>query len=163
MSTPAGGERGLTGGEIALVESVFGAAVACAGVRLRRRRFLPFQPVRVVMAPMGHLHFHPASPHWHEDFSKASMPLQGLFIHEMTHVWQAQRLGRWYLPLRRHPFCRYDYTLLPGKPLTAYGLEQQAEIVAHAFLARTGFRIPPLAEAAELDRLARTVPNPQGA
>ena len=28
---------------------------------------------------------------------------QGFFIHEMTHVWQAQKGGRFYLPLMRHP------------------------------------------------------------
>ena len=49
----------------------------------------------------------------------------------MTHVWQAQTSGRFYLPLMRHPFCRYGYRLKPGKPFERYGLEQQAEIVAH--------------------------------
>ena len=49
----------------------------------------------------------------------------------MTHVWQAQREGRLYLPLMRHPFCRYAYEFEPGKPFRRYGLEQQAEIVRH--------------------------------
>ena len=56
----------------------------------------------------------------------------------MTHVWQAQAKGRFYLPLMRHPFCRYDYVLKPGKPFDRYGLEQQAEIVTHRFLADRG-------------------------
>jgi hypothetical protein len=56
----------------------------------------------------------------------------------MTHVWQAQRSGRFYLPLMRHPFCRYDYRLTPGKPFLEYGIEQQAEIVRHRFLADHG-------------------------
>jgi hypothetical protein len=60
----------------------------------------------------------------------------------MTHVWQSQRNGRLHLPLRRHPFCRYDYVLKPGWPLTRYGIEQQAEIVRHAFLLRRGV-VPP--------------------
>lgn len=93
------------------------------------------------MAPCGHLHFHPRSPHYREDFSAADLLLQGLFIHEMTHVWQTQCKGRWYLPLMRHPFCRYRYTLVPGQPLDRYGIEQQAEIVRHAFLLRHGCRI----------------------
>src|SRR3546814_14560871 len=66
---------------------------------------------------------------------------------EMTHVWQAQRGGRWYLPLMRHPFCRYAYDIVPGKPFRRYGLEQQAEIVRHAFLLRRGVPVegkPPL-------------------
>ena len=38
----------------------------------------------------------------------------------------------------RHPFCRYDYRLEPGKPFERYGLEQQAEIIRHRFLADHG-------------------------
>ena len=59
----------------------------------------------------------------------------------MTHVWQAQRKGDWYLVLMRHPFCRYSYSLKPGWPLERYGLEQQAEIVRHAFLVRNGVKV----------------------
>jgi hypothetical protein len=93
------------------------------------------------MAPCGHLHFHPHSASYADDFASADLALQGHFIHEMTHVWQTQCRGRWYLPLMRHPFCRYGYTLKPGWPLTRYGLEQQAEIVRHAFLLRRGAAI----------------------
>jgi hypothetical protein len=94
------------------------------------------------MAPCGHLHFHPRSANYADDFSQAALSLQGHFIHEMTHVWQAQSRGRWYLPLMRHPFCRYDYMLRAGWPLIRYGIEQQAEIVRHAFLMRHGIAIP---------------------
>lgn len=59
----------------------------------------------------------------------------------MTHVWQAQRSGKWWLPLMRHPFCRYAYDYVPGKPFTRYGIEQQAEIVRHAFLIKRGQRV----------------------
>lgn len=90
------------------------------------------------MAPDGNIWFHPRGPHWRANFADADIAAQGLFIHEMTHVWQAQRCGRWYLPLMRHPFCRYGYRLKPGRPLLHYGLEQQAEIVRHAFLIRRG-------------------------
>ncbi len=96
---------------------------------------------------MGHLHFHPASDSYCDDFAHADLHLQGHFIHEMTHVWQTQARGRWYLVLRRHPLCRYDYALKPGWPLERYGLEQQAEIVRHAFLLSRGVPVvgaPPL-------------------
>lgn len=99
------------------------------------------------MAPCGHVHFHPKSPWYCDDFSQAPQDRQGLFIHEMTHVWQAQIRGRFYLPLNRHPFCRYDYSLKPGWALDRYGIEQQAEIVRHVFLLRRGHRVagaPPL-------------------
>ena len=64
--------------------------------------------------------------------------MQGLFIHEMTHVWQAQTRGRWYLVLMRHPFATYSYSLKPGWLLERYGLEQQAEIVRHYWLLTQG-------------------------
>lgn len=87
------------------------------------------------MAPMGNIYFHPNGGGWSEDFSKEPLRAQGFFIHELTHVWQAQKGGRFYLPLARHPFCRYRYEIVPGRPFTRYGLEQQAEIVRHIFMA----------------------------
>ena len=78
---------------------------------------------------------------------------QGLFIHELTHVWQTQTRGDWYLLLNRHPFCRYDYSLKPGWKLERYGIEQQAEIVRHAFLLRRGLRLPGAADPAAYDLL----------
>jgi len=123
-----------------MVQSIFGGAIDCGKVRIRRRRWFPFQPRTVTMAPMGHLHFHPRADAYCDDFSAASLHLQGHFIHEMTHVWQVQTKGRWYLLFRRHPFSRYAYRLKPGWPLDRYGLEQQAEIVRHAFLLRNGIQ-----------------------
>ncbi len=120
---------------------MFGTAIDTRHVTIRRRRWFPLQPRGVTMAPCGHIHFHPGSPHYCEDFGTADLQLQGLFIHEMTHVWQAQTHGRWYLPLVRHPFCRYDYSLKPGWNLARYGIEQQAEIVRHAFLLRNGGKV----------------------
>ena len=107
------------------------------------------------MAPRGHIHFHPLSPNYCDDFGAADIWLQGHFIHEMTHVWQSQTKGSWYLPLLRHPFCRYDYSLKPGAPLPAYGIEQQAEIVRHAFLLRNGVRVAGVADADAYDLLVR--------
>jgi len=140
--------RPLTPGETALVASVFGTAVDPAPVRLHRRKWFPFQPRDTIMAPDGHIWIHPGGPWWREDFAAAELHVQGLFIHEMTHVWQAQTRGRWFLVLMRHPFCRYRYTYREGWPLERYGLEQQAEIVRHAFLQRRGMKpagVPPLA------------------
>ena len=133
--------RALTSGEIELARSVFGDAIDYARVRIVRGKWWPFQPRGVVMAPTGNIHFHPHSNIWSEDFAKERIPLQGLFIHEMTHVWQAQTRGRFYLPLMRHPFCRYSYELVEGRPFGRYGLEQQAEIVRHAFLTKRGLHI----------------------
>jgi hypothetical protein len=93
------------------------------------------------MAPMGDIYFHPVGGGWSDDFAAEPLRRQAFFIHEMTHVWQAQKGGRFYLPLMRHPFCRYSYRLKPGKPFRRYGLEQQAELVAARFLADRGVAV----------------------
>jgi hypothetical protein len=120
---------------------MFGTAIDAGPVRLKRRRWFPFQPTGTLMAPTGHIHFHPASPHYCEDFAHAPLATQGLFLHEMTHVWQTQSKGRWYLPIWRNFSRHYDYTLKPGWGLERYGIEQQAEIVRHAFLLRRGWKL----------------------
>jgi hypothetical protein len=140
------GARPLTTGEIELARSMFGDAIDYDRVRLVRRKWWLFQPKGIVMAPTGNIHFHPDSGLWSEDFSKERLSLQALFIHEMTHVWQAQTRGRFYLPLMRHPFCRYDYRLVEGRPFDRYGLEQQAEMVRHCFLAGCGKQVGPLTD-----------------
>lgn len=141
--------RPLTAGETALARSVFGDAIAYDAVEIRNRKWAFFQPHRVVMAPMGHLHFNPRGDLYCDDFCSAPLARQGLFIHEMTHVWQAQTRGRWFLLLMRWPLDRYSYTLKPGWPLARYGLEQQAEIVRHYFLLSRGQTVPgaPLVDA----------------
>ncbi len=144
------GARPLTHGEIALARTMFGEAIDYDRVRIVRRRWWPLQPRGIVMAPTGNIHFHPADPSWRDDFAAAPLSLQGLFIHEMTHVWQAQKHGRYYLPLMRHPFCRYAYTLKDGQRFDHYGLEQQAELVRHRFLANRGH---PVAQACEASLL----------
>lgn len=134
--------RTLTQEEVALARSMFGEAIAYDRVRIHNRKYWPFQPRRVTMAPDGDLWFHPQGGLYCDDFCASPLNIQGLFIHEMTHAWQAQRGGKWFLPLMRHPFCRYDYVMQPGKPFAHYGLEQQAEIVRHAFLLRQGVTLP---------------------
>jgi hypothetical protein len=150
---PVGGERPLGKGEIALARSMFGDAIDYAKVRIRRRKWAFFQPRHITMAPRGHIHFHPLGEVYCEDFSLAPINRQALFIHEMTHVWQTQTRGDWYLVLNRMPWAKYDYTLKPGWPLTKYGIERQARIVEHAFLLRNGFKLAGVADPAAYDVL----------
>jgi hypothetical protein len=128
--------RSLTKAETKLAESVFGNAIEYDAVRIHNRKWAFFQPRGVAMAPNGHIWFHPKGDLYCGDFCDGHLNEQGLFIHEMTHVWQVQ--SGMNLILRRHPFCRYKYTFKPGQPLRRYGIEQQAEIVRHAFLLREG-------------------------
>ena len=128
--------RALTEGERGLAALLFGDAIDPARVRVHRARWWPFQPRNVVMAPNGAIWVHPDSPAWRDDYAACEPALTALFVHELTHVWQHQR-GLW-LPLRRHPFCRYRYAYRPGRPLRRYGIEQQAEIVRDAWAGIAG-------------------------
>ena len=118
---------------------MFGDGIDYARVRLVNRKWAFFQPRDTVMAPRGAIHFHPGGCRYCDDFCMAAHDAQGLFIHEMTHVWQHQRGIN--LLLRRPPFARYRYDIEAGKPFGRYGIEQQAEIVRHAFLLRAGWQI----------------------
>jgi hypothetical protein len=133
--------RSLTPDEIEMARSIFGEAIDYDAVRLFLGKWWPFQPRRSAMAPTGDIWFHPDGGGWSGDFSREPLSAQGFFIHELTHVWQAQVGGRFYLPLMRHPFCRYAYRIDPGKPFRRYGIEQQAEIVRHRFLADRGLSV----------------------
>lgn len=148
--------RPLSEGEIRLCASVFGCAVDYSRARVANRKWAFFQPRTVTMAPLGTIHFHPKSGIYHEDFALAPIGLQGLFVHEMVHVWQHQQ--GIFLPLRRHPFCRYRYALKPGQPFERYGLEQQAEIVRHAFLLRHRMTIPAAPPLAQYESLLPFTP-----
>lgn len=132
--------RPLTTGEVALARTVFGDAIDYAAVGVENRKWAFFQPRNVTMAPRGNIHFHPKGGLYCDDFACTYPDAQGLFIHEMVHVWQHQQ--GIFLPLKRHPFCRYDYSLKPGWRLHRYGLEQQAEIVRHVFLLRRNRIVP---------------------
>ena len=157
VSLPAmPGARSLTPGEIALARSIFGDAIDYSRVKLVKRKWWWFQPKSTAMAPTGNIHFHPHGDLWSEDFAAEPLHRQGLFIHEMTHVWQSQTRGRFYLPLMRHPFCRYRYAVEDGRAFGRYGLEQQAEIVRHAFLADRGVK---LAATQDPQRLRRLLPE----
>ncbi|CAN5245054.1 hypothetical protein BH10PSE15_BH10PSE15_05760 [soil metagenome] len=131
--------RPLTDGEVALARSVFGDAIDYAPVRIVLGKWAFFQPRETVMAPRGHIHFHPRGTGYRDDFAAAPLGAQALFIHEMVHVWQHQK--GLFLPLRRHPFSRYHYAVRAGLPFEKYGIEQQAEIVRHAFVLRHGGRV----------------------
>ena len=143
-------------GEVELVHELFGTAIDTSMVTIRRRKWWWFHPRRATMAPTGHLHFHPDGTSYCDDFSQASPSLQGHFIHEMTHVWQSQTRCRWYVPLLGAVERKYAYTLKPGKQLTSYGIEQQAEIVSHAFMLRRGWKVT---GAADLMGLLAVLPS----
>ena len=151
--------RPLTSAERALARSMFGEAIDLDRAAIHRARWWPFQPRDTLMAPDGAIWCHPAGGLFRACYASDNLAMQALFVHEMTHVWQAQQRGRWYLPLMRHPFCRYAYTIKPGRRFEHYGIEQQAEIVADAFLLRRGVARPGKPGLAVYDALLPWLPE----
>lgn len=143
--------RLLTPAEISLCRSIFGQAIDYDQVTVFNRKWWLFQHPRVTMAPDGNLWFHPKSDLFCDDFCGSPRNVQALFIHEMVHVWQHQQGV--FLPFARHPFSRYDYELLEGKRFARYGIEQQAEIVSHYFLLKSGARLKNGYEISDYQRL----------
>lgn len=119
-----------------MARPIFGDAIDWDRMRFRLGKWYFLQPAWVTMSPDGHIWLHPNSGNWRENYSRARLGLRAHIMHELTHVWQYQQGIN--LPLRRHPFCRYDYDFEPGRSFSEYGLEQQAELVRHAFLAARG-------------------------
>ena len=81
--------RALSEGEISLAKDVFGDSIDYSTVRLRDEDYVPWQGKDYVMAPNGHIYFG-EELRGVADWSLESLQRQGLFIHEMTHVWQHQ-------------------------------------------------------------------------
>ena len=125
--------RLLTPGEMAMVTSVFKAAITLTDVRVRQGPILPFQGEYAV-TPMGGIYY--PIKEYLEDYSIARIEYRHLFIHEMVHIWQYQ-MGMW-VALRGacSLLVDYHYTLADDKVLSDYGMEQQASIIADYYLLR---------------------------
>ena len=83
-----GSGRALIAAEIELARSVFGDSINYDQVRIYNENIFPLQPKKVAIALNGNLFFHPAGKLYVFDFGDCNLQSQGLFIHEMTHVWQ---------------------------------------------------------------------------
>jgi hypothetical protein len=130
--------RRLTPAEHALGREMFGDGLELSGVRilaipLWRRAFVA-GPLLIVW-PAAQLP---------EDIGVAPLSLQATFVHELTHVWQAQngvRLLRAKLKAGASAQA-YAYDLVAGPDFMALNIEQQAMVVEHAFLAARGGHAP---------------------
>ena len=134
--------RRLTEGERGLAAEVFGEALDATRVRILA---LPLWS-RAFVAGAG-LMVWPARA-LPADFADAPLPLQGMFVHELCHVWQAQTGV--FLPLAKikagDTERAYAYDLNEGPAFSALNIEQQAMVVQHAFLAARGAAAPHPAE-----------------
>lgn len=132
--------RRLSEGECALAREVFGAGIEPARIRILA---IPFWNRAFVAGP-GLIVWPAATVR--TDFSEPATPLrvQGVFVHELTHVWQAQN-GVQLLLAKIKAGDReesYAYDLSGGPAFPAMNIEQQAMVVEHAFLASRGGKAP---------------------
>lgn len=130
--------RRLTEAERGLAAEMFGPALDAGRVRLLA---LPVWSRAFVAGPA--LMVWPAveAP---ADFGAAPLGVQAVFVHELTHVWQAQRgVGLILAKIKAGDGARaYAYDLTDGREFTRLNIEQQAMVVQDAFLSRRGQSTP---------------------
>ena len=135
--------RGLTEGERALAREVFADALKLESIRLVRTRWpfvRAFVPGRwfgrdwVVWPEKIHL----------DDLSRASVPLQAIFIHELVHVWQAQQgVNLLFAKIRAgDSVASYTYPVHDQCSWPQLNVEQQAMVVEHRFRLSRGMKVP---------------------
>jgi hypothetical protein len=143
--------RPLTSGEMMIVRFMFGDETRFVKTRVIQSPRLGFG----AMVPSARtIFFSQWAAAW--DFTHCSLDERGWFVHELVHVWQALN-GR-VMPVAKLSAlgaAAYIYQYEPGKPFSAYNIEQQAELGRHLFLARNG---RPAREAPKLEALEEIWP-----
>jgi len=141
--TPAGlmrpaALRALTPAERSLATEVFGPALDAGRVRIFA---LPAWNRAFVAGP-GLVAWPARGARL--DFGEAPLGLQAMFVHELAHVWQAQRgiFLPWAKLAAGDGAAAYAYDLDAGPSFGALNIEQQASVVEHAFLASRGAATP---------------------
>jgi hypothetical protein len=135
-------ERALTSGELAMLRPVFGASIDYDKVRVVHGKYTRFQDDQTYMTPDDHMYA--PGDLYEDDFSRTDPYLQATMVHEMTHVWQHQS-GMDMISAGLITFKAFDgdygaaypYSLVAGRDLTEYNVEQQATIVEDWFLIAT--------------------------
>ena len=131
--------RTLTRGEVAILRSIYGAGIRYDKVRIHSERWLFIFPKNRPMAPNGHIYF--PGETYEEDFSSSHVSLnkKSIFVHEGAHLFQWYGLG-WIVWARGPSDRNYDYTLVPGKAYSDYGLEAMGMIAQHYYVLKHGGR-----------------------
>ncbi|MFJ6023910.1 hypothetical protein ACIQC9_04850 [Brevundimonas sp. NPDC092305] len=144
--------RGLTIGERALAEEAFGDSLDLDRVRIAGSPW-PFNRAFVPGDWFGRTWILWPKTHMPTDASTATLGVQALLIHELTHVWQAQQGVNLLTGKLRagDSLAAYRYPLDVDCDWATLNIEQQAMVVEHRFLLRRGGRVP--ADRAFYDRV----------
>ena len=127
-------KRGLTEGEIALAREAFGDRLAYTKIRFvdcaagNPVAKAAFKNGNTAITLRRTIHFSPER--FLPDFSIGKAAAKGLFIHELSHVWQYDRLGTlWF-------FCKYgvQFARVRGQAWRMYEYEQGATAFRGAML-----------------------------
>ena len=133
--------RALTAGEVALAREAFGAALQLETVRLIG---WPFRRAFVAGRWFGRDWI--VWPHkaMAGDFASASLHMQGVLVHELTHVWQAQQgVNLLFAKLKAgDDAAAYAYSADPDCRWNSLNIEQQAMVMEHRFHRMRGGRAP---------------------
>jgi hypothetical protein len=127
--------RPLTPGETAMAQGVFGDSIDYKYVLVHSGRlFGPMHKENFAKTTLSMIFMHNL---YQDDYSKASLGMQELFIHEMAHVWQFQQMAYNPTPLDLQNAVQYNPKAyqyeLDKKDLMDYGTEQQASVIAAYF------------------------------
>lgn len=126
---PTGPGKALTAGEAAFVKSIFGEEIDTG----RIRKHFSLRPHRTAAAGTYNattVQFF-GLQHFEADYSTTKNLFNyGMFIHEMTHIWQNSMspLRKAFLGLR-HPTLKHAYKLTAKSRFKDFGIEQQGYII----------------------------------
>ena len=152
--------RNLSAAEITLAQTVFQNGIDYAAVRIHAGAWWLRAP-HMAVAPGNGIYFPPA--HCCADFAAAGLGQQAWLIHELTHVWQHQHgfplwCGAMLLGLRGAYVRRRGYRYAALEQVAHLGclnMEQQADVLAHYFLACQPAHTPYRAQLPQYRRLLR--------
>jgi hypothetical protein len=118
---------------------VFGPAINTDTISVVQSPAVPFQGDNAV-SPYGNIQVSENSSIYSEDYSKTTVGLQGLFVHELTHVYQYQNgvdVAALGLPLQAtRLFFQNPYALPPideNTDFNSLNIEQQGDLVRNYY------------------------------
>ncbi|MEZ0226896.1 MAG: hypothetical protein ACAH83_20250 [Alphaproteobacteria bacterium] len=136
--------RAMAPGEIALAKSIFGDSIDYSRVRVCRKIS---ESSAIATALKNHIFVPPGWDQTGDISAQSDNNIQdalrkGVFLHEMTHVWQDGKSLMWVFKSLATGFQGsigrdvYKYDMHDGKKFTDLGIEQQARLVEDFVVAR---------------------------